>query len=160
MTTDMSHAETVTSPTITREVFYRAVRAALQLYRRDNPSRYLNDDQVDANDDEFVVELADQHARNLAASPVEPPATAQSGYCERAGGCVCGGDLPRVREGCAEWVKFASAPADARASSFIPTRQYGLELWQGGAKLAVATSAVVAMEIADALNARAASGRV
>jgi hypothetical protein len=29
----------------------------------------------------------------------------RGGYCERAGGCVCGGDLPRVREGCSEWVK-------------------------------------------------------
>ncbi|WP_221622711.1 VRR-NUC domain-containing protein [Burkholderia stagnalis] len=37
----------------------------------------------------------------------EPPATAVApvGHCERAGGCVCGGDLPRIREGCANWVK-------------------------------------------------------
>ncbi len=38
-------------------------------------------------------------------------ATAPSpgGHCERAGGCVCGGDLPQVREGCAEWVKSGGA---------------------------------------------------
>ncbi|MCR5893458.1 MULTISPECIES: hypothetical protein [Burkholderia] len=36
------------------------------------------------------------------------------GYCERAGGCVCGGDLPRVREGCSEWVKLGSAQARGR----------------------------------------------
>ena len=28
-----------------------------------------------------------------------------TGHCERTGGCVCGGDLPRVREGCSNWVK-------------------------------------------------------
>lgn len=37
------------------------------------------------------------------------PAAAPGGYCERVGGCVCGGDLPRVREGCAEWVKLGGA---------------------------------------------------
>ncbi|NTZ82368.1 hypothetical protein FCJ61_04880 [Burkholderia metallica] len=39
------------------------------------------------------------------------PVAAPGGHCERAGGCVCGGDLPRVREGCSEWVKSESAPA-------------------------------------------------
>ncbi|MBR8405518.1 hypothetical protein [Burkholderia cenocepacia] len=41
-------------------------------------------------------------------------AAATGGYCERAGGCVCGGDLPRVREGCSQWVKLGSAQAHAR----------------------------------------------
>ncbi len=27
-----------------------------------------------------------------------------SGYCTEGDRCVCGGDLPRVREGCANWV--------------------------------------------------------
>lgn len=54
----------------------------------------------------------------LATSPVEQPAAAPSGYCERVGGCVCGGDLPRVREGCSEWVKSkpAASPADEWAA--------------------------------------------
>lgn len=28
-----------------------------------------------------------------------------SGFCDRSGGCVCGGDLPRIRESCSNWVK-------------------------------------------------------
>lgn len=31
-----------------------------------------------------------------------------SGFCSRDGGCVCGGDLPRIRESCSSWVKPAS----------------------------------------------------
>ncbi|RQY11140.1 hypothetical protein [Burkholderia stagnalis] len=98
----------------------------------------------------------------LAALPVEQHEAAPGGYCERAGGCVCGGDLPQVREGCSEWVKSQAAPvpADERARRFIPTRQHGREHWQGGAKLAVASSDAVAMEIANALNTHTASRRV
>lgn len=62
-------------------------------------------------------------ARNLlAASHAEQPAAAPSGYCERAGGCVCDGDLPRVREGCSEWVKTkpALAPTDERVEWLGP----------------------------------------
>ncbi|MCA8075556.1 hypothetical protein [Burkholderia cepacia] len=59
-----------------------------------------------------------QQAIALIASSVKEPAAAPGGYCERAGGCVCGGDLPRVREGCSEWVQSAShaAPADEQAA--------------------------------------------
>lgn len=28
-----------------------------------------------------------------------------TGYCNREGGCVCGGDLPAIREGCYNWQK-------------------------------------------------------
>ncbi len=31
--------------------------------------------------------------------------TGSTGYCNREGGCVCGGDLPAIREGCFNWVK-------------------------------------------------------
>lgn len=51
----------------------------------------------------------------------------------------------------------AGAPIDERTPRFIPTRQYGRELWQGGAKLAIASSDAIASEIATALNARAPS---
>jgi chromosome segregation ATPase len=34
-------------------------------------------------------------------------APTSSGFCSRSGGCVCGGDLPRVRESCSSWVKSA-----------------------------------------------------
>ncbi|UQP02260.1 hypothetical protein L0Z36_10270 [Burkholderia multivorans] len=45
-------------------------------------------------------------AADLAAAAPQPArAEAPAGHCERVGGCLCGGDLPRVREGCAEWVK-------------------------------------------------------
>jgi len=68
-----------------------------------------------------------REARKLLAAPVEQHEAAPAGYCERAGGCVCGGDLPRVREGCSEWVRPArSAPledtgngADERAANPI-----------------------------------------
>ncbi|KVU21748.1 hypothetical protein WK64_31735 [Burkholderia ubonensis] len=51
----------------------------------------------------------------------------------------------------------AAAPADERAPRFIRTITHGRELWQGGAKLAVASSEAIASEIASALNARAAA---
>ncbi|KWD60479.1 hypothetical protein WL66_05480 [Burkholderia ubonensis] len=53
----------------------------------------------------------------IAASPVEQHAAAPTGYCERAGSCVCGGDLPRVREGCSEWVKVESQAARATSAN-------------------------------------------
>lgn len=31
--------------------------------------------------------------------------TGSTGYCDREGGCVCGGDLPAIREGCYNWKK-------------------------------------------------------
>lgn len=31
--------------------------------------------------------------------------TGSTGYCDRAEGCVCGGDLPAIREGCYNWQK-------------------------------------------------------
>ncbi|UOL48429.1 peptide chain release factor 1 [Pseudomonas phage Kremar] len=31
--------------------------------------------------------------------------TGSTGYCDREGGCVCGGDLPAIREGCYNWQK-------------------------------------------------------
>ncbi len=48
-------------------------------------------------------------ARTVPLYATPQPAAAPGGYCERAGGCVCGGDLPRVREGCSEWVKSGGA---------------------------------------------------
>ncbi|EKS9800288.1 MULTISPECIES: hypothetical protein [Burkholderia] len=69
-TTDKS-ADALTVPTISRDAFYDIVRAAMKKYRDENPSRYLNDDQVDANDGEFVSALADQHAKLITGRPVE-----------------------------------------------------------------------------------------
>lgn len=51
---------------------------------------------------------------------------ASAGYCERAGGCVCGGDLPRVREGCSEWVKSGAAQAHERSISYSEGYDDGL----------------------------------
>lgn len=31
--------------------------------------------------------------------------TGSTGYCDREGGCVCGGDLPAIREWCYNWQK-------------------------------------------------------
>ncbi|WP_221625210.1 VRR-NUC domain-containing protein [Burkholderia cepacia] len=45
------------------------------------------------------------------ANASAPRTEVAGGHCERAGGCVCGGDLPRVREGCSEWVKPEAVPA-------------------------------------------------
>lgn len=52
------------------DVFYRALRAALKRYRKANPSRYLNDDQVDADDSEFASALTDKHME-IAAAPTQ-----------------------------------------------------------------------------------------
>ncbi|MBR7996732.1 hypothetical protein KDX08_30225 [Burkholderia cenocepacia] len=57
------------------------------------------------------TELAGDFAVVLAEMLAARPATGRSagievsGYCEAAGGCVCGGDLPRVREGCGNWIR-------------------------------------------------------
>jgi hypothetical protein len=51
----------------------------------------------------------------LDACSVEQHEAAPTGYCERAGGCVCGGDLPRVREGCSEWVSTKPQHEAARS---------------------------------------------
>lgn len=48
------------------EAFYQALLGSLRSYRRDHPSRYLNDDQVDANDAEFASDLADRYAKSIA----------------------------------------------------------------------------------------------
>ncbi|MEX3630543.1 MAG: hypothetical protein VB138_14970 [Burkholderia sp.] len=76
-----------------------------------------------------------KHIHFLAASHVEQPAAAPTGYCERVEGCVCGDDLSRVREGCAEWVKTETrvAPADERhAATPIACPQCGgsLTTWK------------------------------
>lgn len=31
--------------------------------------------------------------------------TGSTGYCSEGGACVCGGDLPAIREGCYNWRK-------------------------------------------------------
>jgi hypothetical protein len=49
--------------TLSRDAFYSVVRAALKEHRRNNPPRYLNDEQANAGDSEFATELADCHAR-------------------------------------------------------------------------------------------------
>ncbi|HDR9199628.1 TPA: hypothetical protein QDB48_000913 [Burkholderia vietnamiensis] len=80
-TTDNSRADALTDQAIPREVFYRALRAALKRYRSDHPSRYLNDDQVDADDAEFASRLADDHAKIIAAPPIEQSAAAPIDGC-------------------------------------------------------------------------------
>ncbi|WP_321966487.1 hypothetical protein [Burkholderia cepacia] len=47
----------------------------------------------------------------------------------------------------------APSPANKRASRLVRTITHGREVWQGGAKLAVASSDAIASEIADVLNA-------
>ncbi|KVX62741.1 hypothetical protein WT33_15805 [Burkholderia stagnalis] len=55
-------------------------------------------------------------ARAASANETGAEGVIPTGYCERAGGCVCGGDLPRVREGCAEWVRPSAAQPSAQAA--------------------------------------------
>ncbi|MBN3832906.1 hypothetical protein [Burkholderia sp. Ac-20344] len=80
----VSRADALTAPTISRDAFYDIVRAAMKKYRGDNPSRYLNDDQVDANDGEFVRALADQHAKLITGRPVEQHEAAPASGMELA----------------------------------------------------------------------------
>ncbi|KVQ87305.1 hypothetical protein WK09_19900 [Burkholderia ubonensis] len=60
-------------PAMSRGAFYSLLRAALKSYRDANPSRYLNDDQVDASDSEFASALADHHTK---ITPGSAPADA------------------------------------------------------------------------------------
>ncbi|WP_186120598.1 hypothetical protein [Burkholderia gladioli] len=83
----------LTSPraAVPREQFRDLLRAALKRYRGENPSRYLNDDQVDAQDAEFASTLADHHAQltMLDAAPAAPVAEAEPIpmllFCPRCG---------------------------------------------------------------------------
>lgn len=38
-----------------------------------------------------------------------PTANGSRGHCKEGDNCVCGGDLPRVREDCANWVEGGAA---------------------------------------------------
>lgn len=54
---------------------------------------------ISTPDEAITAILSDiDHARS------EQPSTVSSGHCTQGGRCVCGGDLQRVREGCANWV--------------------------------------------------------
>ncbi len=46
-----------------------------------------------------------------------------NGYCSEGERCVCGGDLPRVREGCANWV-----PPNVTTKQLTPLRKLGKRL--------------------------------
>ncbi|WP_175783730.1 hypothetical protein [Burkholderia ambifaria] len=54
---------------------------------------------------------------SVAGDRAAQPAAAPGGFCERGGGCVCGGDARRVREGCSEWVKLGTAQAHERSTA-------------------------------------------
>lgn len=54
---------------------------------------------VDRVGEELMKELARRGAASLAQ------ADPYAGTCGRPEGCVCGGDLPRVRAGCGWWEK-------------------------------------------------------
>ncbi|MCA8321199.1 hypothetical protein [Burkholderia cepacia] len=123
MTTDMSRADAVTAAE--REVLEHA---ACFLHTRHSAA-------------------ASAALRKLLhASRVNQPASPSSGYCERAGGCVCGGDLPRVREGCSEWVKLEAAPALA---DDLPCEQMSAIAKLGGA----IESALDEAPVSDVLSA-------
>lgn len=47
-----------------------------------------------------VRELTAMVRRGMMVSAQDPKPAA---LCKREGGCVCGGDLPRVRAGCSNW---------------------------------------------------------
>nr|WP_208450355.1 VRR-NUC domain-containing protein [Burkholderia anthina] len=64
-------------------------------------ARYIEAANIDT-----VIDHAAEIRKLVARAPRTEVA---AGHCERAGGCVCGGDLPRVREGCSEWVKSGGA---------------------------------------------------
>lgn len=46
----------------------------------------------------------DLHSLEIDAIIASVPGSAP-GYCELGDRCNCGGDLPRVREGCSNWAK-------------------------------------------------------
>jgi len=116
MTTDMSRLEALTDDQA--DEHRSSFTATLIGEISEIPDRNSPDDEPDAliaNADEIANCVTNALNRMdfvvvprslLAARQFEQQEAAPGGYCERAGGCVCGGDLPRVREGCSEWVKY------------------------------------------------------
>lgn len=58
---------------------------------------------------EIVSRYEQRQGRSVYVADSAAPVDPYAGHCEAAGGCVCGGDLPRVRAGCGNWVKAGGA---------------------------------------------------
>ncbi|WJN78750.1 hypothetical protein [Burkholderia anthina] len=123
MITDRSRAHALTEA-VDRTI--ETIKRQLDLIAERAPGDFL--------DKRPVVQSLTAHVNRLekalAELPSSKPAPAPTGYCERAVGCVCGGDLPRVREGCSEWVKSKAAPALA---DDLPRKQMSAIEKLGGA---------------------------
>ncbi|ALX47000.1 hypothetical protein AQ610_25410 [Burkholderia humptydooensis] len=87
--------------------------AGFDLSREEFGGEYCHPDSADA----FRWYYTGRLDEACSGTPSSQLAAAPIGYCERAGGCVCGGDLPRVREGCSEWVKVESQAARATSAN-------------------------------------------
>ncbi len=55
-------------------------------------------------DDQCRGEIMDAIARMWIRTADTYQAETANGHCTEGDRCVCGGDLPRVRQGCANWV--------------------------------------------------------
>jgi len=119
-TTDKSRADALTGPYSTR---HRSVGDWLRCELMD----YCKERGIPPADNDRLFAIVDQD-RAAWDRPVEQHEAAPAGYCERAGGCVCGGDLPRVREGCSEWVsiKPQAAPLEGTGNG---ADDFAHELW-------------------------------
>ncbi|WP_231755892.1 MULTISPECIES: DUF551 domain-containing protein [unclassified Burkholderia] len=101
-------------PTDWRGDFERQANAAgFDLSREEFGGEYCHPDSADA----FRWYYTGRLDEACSGTPSSQLAAAPIGYCERTGGCVCGGDLPRVREGCSEWVKVESQAARATTAN-------------------------------------------
>ena len=52
------------------------------------------------------VAVIESLRKQVEALGHKPPTS--FGFCKKQGGCVCGGDVPRVQHSCSNWVKPAS----------------------------------------------------
>lgn len=68
---------------------------------------------VDVRDLRELLHHFDRIDAELRAIHQTPKPAQQAGYCADGDRCNCGGDLPRVREGCVNWRKAAVAAAPA-----------------------------------------------
>ncbi len=65
-------------------------------------------ERVDLQGKLYITGLQNQiEALRKQVEALRHTAPTSIGFCSRSGGCVCGGDLPRVRESCSSWVKSA-----------------------------------------------------
>lgn len=99
--------------------YWGRIRKVLQRHRERDAAqaKRISEQQEDnLKQKDLILNFQNQYAKDHAeieslrkqVETLGHKAPTASGFCSRDGGCVCGGDLPRIRESCSSWVKLAS----------------------------------------------------